>query len=249
MYEILKKLSAPFPANDIEWRAGSTNRDKTRALALAYITSRAVMNRLDEVVGPQNWKDNYVPGPNGGVMCLLSVRFGDEWITKAGIADNTQFEAIKGGESDSLKRAAVKFGIGRYLYNLPAKWVACEARGKTVALTEIPDLPTWALPEPGTRGRKAAITRKKAAAPAPKPAAPPPVDEIEDLDSALPEGKSGNGDYSGFVIPLGKNKGKKLSEVSRKAIEWYANEMSPSTDKAKSLQSAAKAYLEALVVA
>ena len=55
------RLAAPFKFSDLEWRAGATNQDKTKALALAYITSRAVMDRLDEVIGPENWRDEYQP--------------------------------------------------------------------------------------------------------------------------------------------------------------------------------------------
>jgi hypothetical protein len=141
-----EKLIAPFPANDIEWRAGATNREKNKALALAYITSRAVMNRLDDVAGPANWRDDYAPGPDGGVICGLSLRINGEWITKWDGAENSNFEAVKGGLSDAFKRAAVKWGIGRYLYNLDGVWTPCEERGKTVVLTATPSLPAWALP-------------------------------------------------------------------------------------------------------
>jgi hypothetical protein len=130
------QLAAPFTLDDIEFRAGATNQEKTQALALAYITSRAVMNRLDEVVGPANWRDEYRPGPDGGVICGLSLRVGGEWITKWDGAENTNFEAIKGGLSDAFKRAAVKWGIGRYLYSTPDFWVPCQVRGKTVVLDQ-----------------------------------------------------------------------------------------------------------------
>jgi len=130
------QLSAPFALDDLEFRAGTTNNDKTKALALAYITSRAVMNRLDEVVGPANWRDEYRPGPDGGVVCGLSLRIEGEWVIKWDGAENTNFEAIKGGLSDAFKRAAVKWGIGRYLYNTPDFWVNCHVRGKTVVLDQ-----------------------------------------------------------------------------------------------------------------
>ena len=35
---------------------------------------------------------------------------------------------IKGAISDSLKRAAVSFGIGRHLYDLPSIWVKCQSK-------------------------------------------------------------------------------------------------------------------------
>jgi hypothetical protein len=146
MSSIFSRLAEPFDPSDLEWRPGATNADKTRALALTYITSRAVMDRLDEVVGPENWRDDFKPGPDGGLICGLSLRIDGEWITKWDGAENTDFEAVKGGLSDALKRAAVKWGIGRYLYKLPQTWVACEQRGKNIVLLDSPDLPEWALP-------------------------------------------------------------------------------------------------------
>ena len=145
--DLFARLAAPFHPQDLEWRTGAANADKTRALALAYITSRAVMDRLDEVVGPQNWKDEYAPGPDGGVICGLSLRIESEWITKWDGADNTDVEAIKGGLSDAFKRAGYKWGIGRYLYKLESVWVPCEQHGKSVTLKSIPNLPEWALPD------------------------------------------------------------------------------------------------------
>lgn len=157
MNDKFEKLAEPFPPTDIEWRAGATNSDKTKALALAYITSRAVMDRLDNVVGPENWRDEYRPGPNGGVVCGLSIRVGDEWITKWDGADNSDIEGVKGGLSDAFKRAGYKWGIGRYLYNLEGTWIECEVFGKTVRLKGTPKLPAWALPK-GTQPAPPKVT-------------------------------------------------------------------------------------------
>lgn len=140
------ELSAPFAAKEIDWRPGATNQDKTKALALAYLSARPIMDRLDEVMGPVNWRDSYHTGPQGGVICRLELRFDGEWIAKEDGADNSEMEAVKGGLSDAFKRAAVKWGIGRYLYDLPNVWHPCEAYGKTIKLTGVPQLPKWALP-------------------------------------------------------------------------------------------------------
>ena len=59
--EIMKKLAAPFPADDVEWRVQNTSQDKTRGMAVPYIDSRAIQNRLDTVVGIYNWKTEYRP--------------------------------------------------------------------------------------------------------------------------------------------------------------------------------------------
>jgi hypothetical protein len=119
-------LAAPFPRNSVSWRAQSMNKDCTKAMALAYIDARDVMDRLDLVCGPGNWSDAYVETVKGRVICTLSIRVNGEWIAKTDGAGDTDVEGEKGAISDALKRAAVKWGIGRYLYAMPAPWVPCE---------------------------------------------------------------------------------------------------------------------------
>ncbi|MGE3727451.1 MAG: Rad52/Rad22 family DNA repair protein [Candidatus Sericytochromatia bacterium] len=84
---------------------------------VAYIDARQVMDLLDEVVGPQNWQDHYREVA-GKVYCDLSIQVEDEWITKSDCGTASHFEAEKGQASDAFKRAAVKWGIGRFLYQL-----------------------------------------------------------------------------------------------------------------------------------
>ena len=119
-------LAEPFSPRDIEWRisrCGAKN-DKPYAFVLAYATNRAIMDRLDAVVGGMNWCNKYVSGPNGGVLCGISIKYAGEWVTKWDGAENTNIEAVKGGLSDAMKRAAVQWGIGRYLYRLPKQMYA-----------------------------------------------------------------------------------------------------------------------------
>lgn len=126
-------LKAPFPPDVVSWRAQSLYG--TKALALAYIDARDVMRRLDEACGPENWQDSYVETPRGRVICTISLRIGKEWIAKSDGAGDTAVEGEKGGVSDAFKRAAVKWGIGRYLYDTPTVWAPCEVReqgGKNV---------------------------------------------------------------------------------------------------------------------
>lgn len=144
---IMAALAAPFPKEAIEWRVGSTNAEKTRGLALPYLTSRAVQQRLDDVVGATNWRNSFERWGDNGVLGSLSIRIDGEWITKMDGAQYPDFEPIKGGFSDALKRAAVLWGIGRYLYDLPAQWVPIEVSGKSARIKEPPQLPDWALPE------------------------------------------------------------------------------------------------------
>jgi len=185
------RLRAPFPAADIEWRVGSTTSDKSKGLALAYITARAVMDRLDEVAGQDGWTDSYRPvdratATSKGWICRLEVRVGDEWTAHEDGADETAIEPTKGGISDALKRAAVHFGIGRYLYHLEAQWVPIEPQGRGFALKGTPRLPAWALP--GGSGRPGeARAGPVEAAPVEDPAENPPRGEPQEAPLPRPE--------------------------------------------------------------
>lgn len=150
---LLKQLKDPFDPRFIKWRTGATNEKKangiviqkaTKGAALAYIDSREVMKRLDDVCGVGGWQDRYVE-LRDGLVCELSIKVGDEWITKSNTAGYTKVEAVKGAGSDALKRAAATWGIGRYLYYLPKVWVPVNEYKQ---LTEIPELPHWAQPNP-----------------------------------------------------------------------------------------------------
>jgi hypothetical protein len=138
----LAELRAPFPPNEVHWRAQNvTERNgKFSALALAFIDARNVMERLDAVCGPENWQDRLEETAKGRVLCGISINVGGEWITKYDGAGDTDVEGEKGALSDALKRAAVKWGIGRYLYSLPNVWVPCEMgkNGKFRRFTEDP---------------------------------------------------------------------------------------------------------------
>ena len=149
-------LRAPFPADDVEWRLQSCGKkgDKVWALCLAYITNRAIQQRLDDVVGPENWQNEFTTGPHGGVICGISIKCGNEWVRKWDGAENTQVEAVKGGLSDAMKRAGYQWGIGRYLYKLEEGFAKVHDNGAYRGKTkddiwfkwDPPALPTWALP-------------------------------------------------------------------------------------------------------
>jgi len=122
-------LSAPFPADAVHWRAQKIY-DRSGAFsaqALAYIDARDVMDRLDEVCGPEGWEDSYVETSRGRVICTISIKNAEgAWVSKSDGAGDTDHEGEKGGISDAFKRAAVKWGIGRYLYRLGNTYVPCE---------------------------------------------------------------------------------------------------------------------------
>lgn len=110
------KLTKPFSDTDVFWRIDRSFG--TWARVLCYLDARAVMNRLDEAVGPDNWQDKYFETASGKNICELSIRVDGEWVSKSDGAGNTNIEGDKGGLSDAFKRAAVKWGVGRHLYDL-----------------------------------------------------------------------------------------------------------------------------------
>lgn len=136
--EIIMRLREPFDAKEIEWKIQVTMPDKSRGMVVAYLDARAVQRRLDEVVGPFNWKNLYSLWHDNSQICGVSIFNGErnEWVTKFDGAENSDIEPIKGGLSDSLKRAASAWGIGRYLYELDGIWVDLETKGKSTVIPQ-----------------------------------------------------------------------------------------------------------------
>lgn len=112
--DIFKALAAPFPKD----QERSRNQG---GMTLTYITARAVMNRFDEVAGPENWWPRYEETKDG-IRCAVTLRLPDgREVTKedgGGFATTMKDEdnVEKSGFSDALKRAGVVWGVGRYLY-------------------------------------------------------------------------------------------------------------------------------------
>lgn len=139
---IREELSRPFAPEDLEWRIQVTSRDKTSGLAVPYVTNRAIQDRLDEVVGPENWCNEYRAwhgnGKKEAQICGISIYFeGKGFITKWDGAEDSDIEPVKGGLSDSMKRAAVQWGIGRVLYKMTKPiWVGIEQKGNSFVIRD-----------------------------------------------------------------------------------------------------------------
>jgi hypothetical protein len=140
--DTIDMLKEPFDTRVIHWRVGSTNKEKTKGIALAYVNARDVMKRLDDVMG-MDWQVRY---PFEG-CCEIGLKIGGEWLWRSNGAGETDFEGEKGRYSDAFKRAAVLWGIGRYLYYLTNEWVEIKPQGRSYALAKTPNLPPWAYPK------------------------------------------------------------------------------------------------------
>lgn len=195
--DIRAALAEPFDQREVKWKPQSVKGN--RALAICYIDARLVMDRLDEVVGLGGWKSEYTQvGPNS-VECRLSVRLDGEWVVKADVGSISEQpdegDRMKAAYSDALKRAAVQWGIGRYLYRLGHQWLDYDPHKKQ--FTQAPKLPPWAVPQkqpsrepyPDPPAHEPAA---KSATP-PRKKAPPPatVRELWDRMHTLTGPKSG----------------------------------------------------------
>lgn len=141
-FEILTSL---FKKSDIYWRIMDAADDRSVGRPVPYIDSRTVQNRLDEAVGPGRWSSSFseIIANNRllAVRCTIGIFIEGQWVYKEDAAhlDTTSSleRAIKGAYSDAFKRAAVHWGIGRYLYNYKAVAVPLND-GRLIT---IPDLP------------------------------------------------------------------------------------------------------------
>lgn len=123
-------LRAPFNPNEVDFRVQS-NLNNGSAIVLAYMDARLVQNRLDEVVGPENWSFDWTPvGTKGDTITAAKGTLTICGISKSDVGDAGQTEPTKSTVSDAFKRAAVMWGIGRYLYDLGTTFCKVDQKGK-----------------------------------------------------------------------------------------------------------------------
>jgi hypothetical protein len=164
---LLEQLSVPFAKEDVAWRAGATSRDKKRAQALPYAEPRVYEDRLNEVC-PGDWSVIFKPWGESRIICELTIH----GVTRSstGEFDDGKKNAIAEGtvaEAQAFKRACSKFGLGRYLYEIPIQWVEYDEDKNRLA--DVPQLPEKFLPKPAL----SVSNGKVAATPAPAPTTQP----------------------------------------------------------------------------
>lgn len=113
----LKELSKPLSIDQIDFRIQSINKGGY-ATILAYKDARVDMQRLDDAVGPLNWKREHKNNNHNCVVSIYNKEIG-EWVSKEDTGTESNTEAEKGLASDSFKRACFNWGIGRELYEYP----------------------------------------------------------------------------------------------------------------------------------
>lgn len=156
--EILTRLSAFFPVKDVKYFPLTYMKDKSKAMAAFYITNRAVQARLDATC---IWRNSFIADPRDSlgksILCVIDILIKNAegesiWISRTDGAGNSDIEAIKGGLSDAMRRAAVQWGIGRYLYEVPGQWTEMKptpvnSKGNPLYFKTTPRMPSKFLPD------------------------------------------------------------------------------------------------------
>lgn len=176
---VLEQLKAPFPADAVSWRPMSTNKkkfeakqaDKRKGLPAAYLDARDVTGRLDDVMGV-DWQCEYVSMQNGTCCCRIGLLIDGQWRWRSDGAGETDVEGDKGQYSAAFKRAAVKWGVGAYLYEVKARWI------------DLDDY--WGIPDAAMSQLRALLVRGGAAPSSPPLSQPPPQDTPASTRAAPP---------------------------------------------------------------
>ena len=213
---IREQLSRPFPSKEIKTRVGSVFSNGNGQL-FVFVDARTVQDRLDEVFGIDGWNVRYTVSPPIGVICEITATIDGKVVTKsdgAGFrsapnAQQADKNDLKSAISDAFKRAAVGFGIGRYLYEVGNIFVRLENRQFKGNIT----LPDQFLPEDERTGNTE--LKIQYATPAPPSQPPAQAQKSESSESTMDVYSALN-----FVVETGFSVGKKMSDVSEKSLGW-----------------------------
>ena len=142
--EIAHKLAAPLKESDVSWVVVATSNKNTPQMTelwAPYLEADPIIDRLDQVVGPSGWGLDIEAVGDRAAICRLTIL----GVMKAGAgqiaADQKTDQPFKAAATDALKRAAVLFGIGRYLHKVQNEWrkpTADGARPKRGAAPKAP---------------------------------------------------------------------------------------------------------------
>lgn len=173
--DVWARLAAPLPPTSIEWRQDGkpiTRDGKFFARFVAYVEAGTVRQRLDSVV-PGEWDLTMTPLPSlvahegSETLCAFKSRLQILGVVREDVGQGSDY---KSAVTDSFKRAAVRFGIGHELYDMPLLWVELDGDGKYAKPLEDP-ASVYARKNGG--GAKSANTGTGETRPATRPEATP----------------------------------------------------------------------------
>jgi hypothetical protein len=137
--EVERELKMPFRDEHVKWKPQRVSGNK--CFAICYVDARVVMARLDRVLGISGWSDSFEVLPDGSVVCRLRCCVAGEWVQKEDVGSPSEqpdeHDRMKAAFSDALKRAASKFGVGRYLWLAKGLWVDYDPQKRVILRTPV----------------------------------------------------------------------------------------------------------------
>lgn len=116
--EDVKTLSAPFDKATISVKVQSLSKDRTKAMLVCYLQHTDVYSRLEKV--DPAWSAEITNESYKGDSIFIRVRLTLRGVSRENVGEG---QDAKSATSDAIKRAAMLFGVGRYLYDSETVWV------------------------------------------------------------------------------------------------------------------------------
>jgi hypothetical protein len=95
----------------------SFNKERTRAMLVLYLQHTDVQDRLEEV--DPAWSCEVISEDRSGDTVYVRSRITLKGVSRENVGEGGD---PKAAYSDALKRCAMLFGVGRYLYDSPTVW-------------------------------------------------------------------------------------------------------------------------------
>jgi hypothetical protein len=114
----LEILKAPFSKDRLGVKVQSVNKDRTRAMLVLYLQHTDVQDRLEQV--DPAWTSEVLSETREGDTVYVRSRMTVKGVSRENVGEGGD---PKAAYSDALKRCAMLFGIGRYLYDSETVWV------------------------------------------------------------------------------------------------------------------------------
>lgn len=128
----IERLQAPLPLADHEAREKGTSKDKKNKQYLVYINQEGVIPLLNSIDPNWTWEvqnvhfDSKYVSVTGRLTLKGIAREGVGGNSPNGASSPVDEDTVKGAETDALKRAALRFGVGLYLRGAPSFWIDAE---------------------------------------------------------------------------------------------------------------------------
>lgn len=111
-------LRKEFDPDTICVKVQALSKDRKRAMLVLYAQHTDIADRIEEV--DPNWSFDVLDDRTSGARVFVRARLTILGVSRGNYGEGDDY---KGACSDALKRCAMLFGVGRYLYDSEGAWV------------------------------------------------------------------------------------------------------------------------------